>query len=59
MKKKKGSGCRKEKILVREFKKSPGSTRAATGIFVTKIVGGRREMISQRKWEEVLEKTKF
>ena len=31
---------RKDKILVREFKRSSGSTRAAAGICVTKIVGG-------------------
>ena len=33
----------KEKVLVREFKRSPGSTRAAAGACVTNIVGGGRE----------------
>ena len=28
-------GSRKEKILVRQFKRSPGATRAAAGICIT------------------------
>ena len=49
MKKKEGSCSRKEKILVREFKRSPSSIRAAAGICVTKIVGGGREK-EKGKW---------
>ena len=38
--------------LVREFKRSPGSTRAAAGVCVIKIVGGGREKNPQRRKEE-------
>ena len=48
-----------EKTLVREFKRSPGSTRAAAGVCVTKIEGGGREKNPQRRDEEVLERRKF
>ena len=43
----------------RRSKRSPGSTRAAPGACVTKIVGGGREKDPHRRREEVLEKRKF
>ena len=55
-----GRGSRKENNLVREFKRSPGSTRAAAaGVCVAKLVGGGREKNLQRREEEILEWRKF
>ena len=55
---KEGKGSRKEKILLRELKRSPGSARAAAGVCVTNIVGGVGEKDPQRREEEVLERRK-
>ena len=44
-----GRGSRKEKNLVREFKRSPGSTRAAADVCATKIVVGGHEKNPQRR----------
>ena len=34
---------KRENLLSKRIKRSPGLTRAASGVCVTKIVGGRRE----------------
>ena len=41
------------------IKRSPGSTRAAAGVYVTKIVGGGGEKNPQRREEEVPERRKL
>ena len=48
----------KRKNFSKRIKRSLGSTRAAAGVCVRKIVGGGCEKNPQRKREEVLEEKK-